>query len=96
MSNNCSTCKYWGTENTTDDYEYCIDGSPAPEVRKCLHPNIRYKYQETKLIEDGDKNCLSYPSEGGAMVWDGSGYHAAFGTTGTFGCVLYEAEEVKP
>ena len=90
--NRCKTCRWWGDKDIVDrDYvEECDDNyeivTNAPEVRRCSCPSIVYKY-------DGDL-AERYPTEGGAMYWDGSGYAAGFGTTATFGCACYEEREL--
>ena len=54
----------------------------------CKCPRICFRYD---VDEAG--NYKEYCKEGEAMYWDGSGYHAAFGTTGTFGCTLGELKK---
>ena len=96
---NCKDCKHWGDEDIVDEYErhLCMDETPAPEIRKCTSPKILYKFSDSGMYEtddvDDDRMKYAYPHEGGAMIWDGSGYHAGWGTTATFGCHCFEAKQ---
>lgn len=96
MTRQCSTCRWWGNEDTIDHYgTRCLDGSEIPEMRRCMSPMIRFPYDvppDFVSPDDDDDYYLyrDYPPEGGAIVVDGSGYCAAFETTATFGCLRWE------
>lgn len=87
----CKECKWWDDTDIVDREFYDIEerqenGEPEPpEIRKCKCPKIWFQYEY-----DEKGNMKGYCEEGGAMYWDGSGYHAAFGTTVTFGCACGE------
>jgi hypothetical protein len=90
MTVRCKECRWWGDENETDDDEFCMDGTPAPELRRCKCPEITFMYDQYEWHEESCSASHSYPHEGGAMTVDGEGYFAAFKTTATFGCTLGE------
>ena len=71
--NNCGTCKYFGEEVTTEDFEnFTTIGSGYHKCDSIKHDK-EYDYNPGK----------------GAMVEDGSGYYAALKVESDFGCVKW-------
>jgi len=98
VTGQCSTCRWWGDEDTIDRYDTrCLDGAEVPEMRRCLSPWIRFPYSRPPgwVEPENDESWMyqNYPPEGGAIVVDGSAYMAALETTATFGCARWEEVE---